>query len=680
MNSEDGFGFLPQRGEMAARVRAHDWEGTPLGSPQSWPQSLRNAASLMLGSRFPIIIWWGDDFRLIYNDAYIPFLGTSKHPKALGQAGAQCWSEIWDDIGPMLEGVLRTGQATWSTDARYFFDRELPQEEVFVTFTYGPILADDGITVQGVFCPCTDTTEKIVSRRRLETLHRLGIRTLDMRSAKDAGEKVCAVLDENPYDVPFAIIYECQAALDVGSADTAPPAFQLLCSTGMDTDLAADPAPWPLAQAVQSGQPANVDLAQLGLTLPGGHWPEPSRLARIVPVRWSGDGQASGVLVLGVSPRRPLDAEYCAFLDMVASHTGGVVAHAVAYEQEARRARALAEVDRAKTVFFSNVSHELRTPLTLILGPLDDALREHGGHLPPDQAQMVHRNALRLQKLVNALLDFARIEAGRMQASYEPTDLARATAELASVFRSAMEQAGLRLRVDCPPLQGPVYVDQDMYEKIVLNLLSNAFKFTLQGEIAVALHDAGPAVELSVSDTGSGIAPQHLPHLFQRFHRIPGKPARTHEGTGIGLALVQELVRLHGGTITVTSTEGEGSRFTVRLPKGSAHLPAEQVNPIASPSTPPPPGHGAGAPAARQLVDETRQWVPGESPTHAPHAPHGVPAGAEPQGPGRASSAPTTTPTCAATSASCCVRCTRWRWPATAGPRWTASGASGPIS
>ncbi|WP_223275326.1 ATP-binding protein [Delftia tsuruhatensis] len=634
MNSEDGFGFLPQRGEMAARVRAHDWAATPLGTPQSWPQSLRNAASLMLGSRFPIIIWWGDDFRLIYNDAYIPFLGTSKHPKALGQAGAQCWSEIWDDIGPMLEGVLRTGQATWSTDARYFFDRELPQEEVFVTFTYGPILADDGITVQGVFCPCTDTTEKIVSRRRLETLHRLGIRTLDMRSAKDAGEKVCAVLDENPYDVPFAIIYECQAAPDAGSADTAPPAFQLLCSTGMDTDLAADPAPWPLAQAVQSGQPANVDLAQLGLTLPGGPWPEPSRLARIVPVRWSGDGQASGVLVLGVSPRRPLDAEYCAFLDMVASHTGGVVAHAVAYEQEARRARALAEVDRAKTVFFSNVSHELRTPLTLILGPLDDALREHGGHLPPDQAQMVHRNALRLQKLVNALLDFARIEAGRMQASYEPTDLARATAELASVFRSAMEQAGLRLRVDCPPLQGPVYVDQDMYEKIVLNLLSNAFKFTLQGEIAVALHDAGPAVELSVSDTGSGIAPQHLPHLFQRFHRIPGKPARTHEGTGIGLALVQELVRLHGGTITVTSTEGEGSRFTVRLPKGSAHLPAEQVNPIASPSTPPlPPGHGAGAPAARQLVDETRQWVPGESPTHAPHAPHGVPAGAEPQGP-----------------------------------------------
>lgn len=621
MNTEDRFRFLPQRGEMPARVRSHDWAATPLGTPDRWPENLRNAVSLALGSRFPITIWWGEDFRLIYNDGYIPFLGTSKHPQALGQAGAHCWSEIWSDIGPMLEGVMRTGEATWSTDARYFFDRDLPQEEVFVTFTYGPILADDGVTVQGVFCPCTDTTEKIVSRRRLETLHRLGIRTLDMHNARDAAQKVCAVLDENPYDVPFAIIYECvdtPAASGLG--------FRMLCATGMglDMDLAADPSRWPLDQAVQSdpsnqadredqatpsGQPANVELASLGLTQPGGPWPEASRLARIVPVRWSGDGQVSGVMVLGVSPRRPLDADYCAFLDMVASHTGSVVAHAQAYEQEARRAKALAEVDHAKTVFFSNVSHELRTPLTLILGPLEDALREHGGQVPAGQTQMIHRNALRLQKLVNALLDFSRIEAGRMQASYEPTDLARTTAELASMFRSAVEQAGLRLRVDCPPLDGPVHVDRDLYEKIVLNLLSNAFKFTLHGEIAVALrdvHDAGDtdgAVELSVSDTGSGIAPQHLPHLFQRFHRIPGKPARTHEGTGIGLAMVQELVRLHGGTVAVSSREGEGSRFTVRLPRGHAHLPAEHLPAEHQPARPP---------AAQPQVDKALRWLPGE--------------------------------------------------------------------
>ena len=627
MNSEDSFRFLPQRGEMPARVRSHDWAATPLGAPEGWPQNLRNAVSLALGSRFPITIWWGEDFRLIYNDGYIPFLGTSKHPQALGQAGAHCWSEIWSDIGPMLEGVMRTGEATWSTDARYFFDRDLPQEEVFVTFTYGPILADDGVTVQGVFCPCTETTEKIVSRRRLETLHRLGIRTLDMHNARDAAQKVCAVLDENPYDVPFAIIYECVDTPAAGSAGASGPAFRMLCATGMDLDmeLAADPSRWPLDRAVQSdpsdradltdqahqvaqpGQPANVELAPLGLSLPGGPWPEVSRLARIVPVRWSGDGQVSGVMVLGVSPRRPLDVDYCAFLDMVASHTGSVVAHAQAYEQEARRAKALAEVDHAKTVFFSNVSHELRTPLTLILGPLEDALREHGGQVPAGQTQMIHRNALRLQKLVNALLDFSRIEAGRMQASYEPTDLARTTAELASMFRSAVEQAGLRLRVDCPPLDGPVHVDRDMYEKIVLNLLSNAFKFTLQGEIAVALRDvhdahgaggACGAVELSVTDTGSGIAPQHLPHLFQRFHRIPGKPARTHEGTGIGLAMVQELARLHGGTVTVSSTEGEGSRFTVRLPRGHAHLPAEH--------------RPARPPASHPQVDEALRWLPGE--------------------------------------------------------------------
>ena len=254
MNSEDSFRFLPQRGEMPARVRSHDWAATPLGAPDGWPQTLRNAVSLALGSRFPITIWWGEDFRLIYNDGYIPFLGTSKHPQALGQAGAHCWSEIWSDIGPMLEGVMRTGEATWSTDARYFFDRDLPQEEVFVTFTYGPILADDGVTVQGVFCPCTETTEKIVSRRRLETLHRLGIRTLDMHNARDAAQKVCAVLDENPYDVPFAIIYECVDTPAAGSAGASGPAFRMLCATGMDLDmeLAADPSRWPLDRAVQS--------------------------------------------------------------------------------------------------------------------------------------------------------------------------------------------------------------------------------------------------------------------------------------------------------------------------------------------------------------------------------------------------------------------------------------------
>jgi PAS domain S-box-containing protein len=252
-----------------------------------------------------------------------------------------------------------------------------------------------------------------------------------------------------------------------------------------------------------------------------------------------------------------------------------------AREEERQRAEALAELDRAKTVFFSNVSHEFRTPLTLLLAPLQDALSDHVNPLAPshrERLELAHRNAIRLLKLVNTLLDFSRIEAGRMEAVYEPTDLAMFTAELASVFRSASERAGLRLIVDCPPLPEPVYVEREMWEKIVLNLLSNALKFTLEGEIAVRLHPADDRyVTLQVQDTGTGISPEELPHLFERFYQIRGAKARSHEGSGIGLALVQELIQMHGGTVDVSSVVEQGSCFTITIPLGTAHLPSERL-------------------------------------------------------------------------------------------------------
>jgi diguanylate cyclase (GGDEF)-like protein len=248
---------------------------------------------------------------------------------------------------------------------------------------------------------------------------------------------------------------------------------------------------------------------------------------------------------------------------------------------EVREANAkLAELDVAKTAFFSNISHEFRTPLTLMLGPLEDELGERRQPLPParlERLETVHRNGLRLLKLVNALLDFARIEAGRMQAHYQPTDLAQLTSELASSFDSATERAGLALTIDCPPLPETVYVDREMWEKIVLNLVSNAFKHTFEGGITVRLAWRDGAAELSVEDTGVGIAPNELPHLFERFHRVKGAASRTHEGTGIGLSLVRELVQLHAGTIRAESELGKGSRFFVTLKAGSAHLSADQL-------------------------------------------------------------------------------------------------------
>ena len=303
-------------------------------------------------------------------------------------------------------------------------------------------------------------------------------------------------------------------------------------------------------------------------------------------------------------------------------------------------------------MFFSNVSHEFRTPLTLILGPVEDALADADEPLPPGQRERLetaYRSGLRLLKLVNSLLDFSRIEAGR--ASYEPTDLAALTAELASNFRSACEKAGLRLVVDCPHLPERIYVDRDMWEKVVLNLVSNAFKFTLEGEIVVRLEPVGGAVELSVRDTGSGIPAGELPHIFERFHRVDGARGRTHEGTGIGLALVQELVRLHGGSVRAESTLGRGSTFVVSVPLGNAHLPADSVG-----TSRPQAGTAAGASA---FVDEALRSLPDEDDSRAPS--RSTRPGRERARADLGSSGPTTMRTCATTSAGSWNRGTTWR-------------------
>jgi signal transduction histidine kinase len=268
---------------------------------------------------------------------------------------------------------------------------------------------------------------------------------------------------------------------------------------------------------------------------------------------------------LGVRPERPHPME----IDVVARSRELGAANRQLRDVNDR----LAELDRAKTVFFGDVSHELRTPLTLILGPIEDCLRDQAGPLPQPARELLElcrANALRLLKLVNRLLDFARIEAGRMTATFVATDLGSLTAQLASVFRSAADTAGIELRVDCPALAEPAFVDRDKWEKIVLNLVSNALKFTLEGRIAVRLDDRGDTLDLIVSDTGAGIPAAELTQVFERFHRVPGTRARTHEGTGIGLALVKELVKLHGGTISVESEVGVGSTFTVTIPRGSA--------------------------------------------------------------------------------------------------------------
>jgi PAS domain S-box-containing protein len=257
----------------------------------------------------------------------------------------------------------------------------------------------------------------------------------------------------------------------------------------------------------------------------------------------------------------------------------------------------LGELDAAKTAFFSNVSHEFRTPLTLILGPIESALAG-GGALEGESLHAAHRNALRLLRLVNSLLDFTRVEAGLVAGSVEPTDLATLTAGIASSFGSLVHSAGLELVVDCPALSAPVYVDSAQWEKIVLNLVSNAFKFTFAGSIAVRLREKNGAIDLEVSDTGTGIPAQEQARIFERFHRVEGARGRSFEGTGIGLALVRELVQAHGGSVRVESEVGRGTTFVASIPMRTA--PAGQAHA----------SRDSGRPGATaSYVLEASQWI-----------------------------------------------------------------------
>lgn len=586
-------------GEMGERMRALDWTKTPLGPVgEGWPQSLKTIVRVMLDSRYAMWMLWGPELTFFCNDAYLPTVGM-KRDWVLGARSDKVWEEIWPDIGPRIQRVLEEGRATWDEGLPLFLERYGFPEESYHTFSYSPIYDDDS-RIAGMLCVVTEVTERVIGERRLRVLRDLAA-SPRAETTEEACKRLINVLANNSLDVSFASLYlldQTQERLKLAHFYGNLPE-QLLPAQICLLDRSA---PWPIGEAIRSGAPQIVELPHGGPeSLVGPLWPDRIHQAMILPVK-QGSSTSVAVLTAGVSPRRPLDDAYRGFFDLIVRQFAAAIADAQMYEAERARSEALAEVDRAKTAFFSNVSHEFRTPLTLLLGPLEEALQKPSEELTGEALHGVHRNALRLLRLVNTLLDFSRIESGRVQAHYAPTDLAAATQELASVFRSAMERAGLRYSVTCDALAEPVFIDREMWEKIVLNLLSNAFKYTFDGEVRVETRTSDGGAELVVADTGIGIPPDALPQLFNRFYRVPGANGRTHEGSGIGLSLVRELINLHGGSIEVQSAPGHGSAFRVRIPFGTAHLPAAQVAQESN--------HLPRLSDAETYVEEAQRWLP----------------------------------------------------------------------
>ncbi len=598
--------------KVAQRLFNTDWAKHPLGPVERWPQSLRTMVHTMLASRFQMWLGWGPELYFFYNDAYAPTLGL-KEERAFGTPFRVLWPEIWPDLAPRIQAVMRDGKATWDEALILFLERNGYPEETYHTFSYSPVREDTG-NIGGLFCTVTEVTDRVIAERRMLLLRELSSGLALAKEEKDLFEVVGGCWQERPQDLPFALVYLVEtdgknAALACahGAAAGSELAPALLPLDGVST--------WPAREVLETAKSVKVhDLAHRFPVVPNGPWNKPPRDAVVVPIAQQGQTGIAGFMIVGINPYRPFDAAYEGFLELLAGQIAAGLSSARAYAAERKRAEALAEIDRAKTTFFSNVSHELRTPLTLMLGPLEDIANQPGADgvaRSRELATVAHRNGLRLLKLVNTLLDFSRIEAGRMQASFAPTELGAFTADLASTFRSAVEKAGVKFTVDCPPLAEPAFVDRDLWEKIVLNLLSNAYKFTLAGEISIALRAEPERLRLEVSDTGPGIPEAAQTRLFERFYRIEGTPGRTQEGTGIGLALVRDLVKLHGGTVEVRSKVGQGSTFTVTLPRGAGHLPAERIVHT----------DRAARPAARTYLEEALRWDGDSLPVASPSSP-----------------------------------------------------------
>lgn len=564
--------------EMRRRFREFDWSGTPIGRPECWPLTWRNAVRLIFNSSSPLALGLGKDLIYLYNDAFIPLGGPDRHPSAVGQPVRLVWQEIWPGILlPRFSHTLDTGEPTGEKDLLLPLLRSGYLEETYISFSFAA-LPDDQDKPSGIFCAATENTGHVIARRQIDCLRRLAAYSAAADSPESACRAAVKTLDEQSRDVPCGLIYlldsDGSQAMLAGSFG-----FGLLPSTvSPSARLRLEADPLGLAAVATRRTPVLIDNMEKLL----GPWIQPERLiprqALAMPVASPASRELAGIFVAGLNPMRPVP-ESREFLALIAVQLEAALLNARARQSAEERARKLAEIDRAKTAFFSNISHELRTPLTLVLGPIDEVLGS--GAIGTGERELLmtaRRGSNRLLKLVNSLLEFSRLEAGRVEATYLPVNLATFTAELTSEFRSAFEQSGVALHVECPPLSEVVYVDPDMWEKIVLNLLSNAFKFTLRGAVTVRLYHQDQYARLEVSDTGCGILEGDVPHIFERFYRGQPGEARSVEGTGIGLSLVQELVRLHFGTVVAESRPGQGSTIAVSIPLGKKHLPKERVS------------------------------------------------------------------------------------------------------
>lgn len=580
-------GWIAQQGEMGARVAAYDWASTPLGPIEDWSTTLRTSAMLCVGSLFPMSVRWGPELTLIYNDACREVYGAERYERGLGRPTVEVWADVSDVVTERIASSLRHGRAYFAVDRLVPMNRRVPLEETYFTFSYTPIVDDDA-TVRGVYSTFIETTREVLAARRLRTLASLGRDLGACRTESELAKVAVRGLADNRADHPAGALYR---APDPGQDAGAP-----LASFGEALPAAQVTA---LVRAcLAEGRPQHSDVApDAGLHVAGLH-------AHGI---WDPDGDAAThVLVLAHHASRPWDEAYETYVSLLATTLGSALLSQAELRAERMRAARASALGQAKSAFLAGISHELRTPLALIAAPLRDAIERTAEPEQRRALEMAEANVTRLSHMVDSMLDFSRLEAGRLVPQITPTDVALLIRGLAASFAPAFERGGLEFVCEACDLSRPALADRDIVERIVSNLLSNALKFTATGSVRLVLAEESRGYRIDVTDTGLGIDPKDHQRVFAGFARLPPKPgARASIGAGIGLAMVRQLAGVLGGSVTLASKLGEGSTFSV-------HLPFEP------PAYPDAPGQSLIPRPVSTFVAEVDSWTPPVAPSRAP--------------------------------------------------------------
>jgi signal transduction histidine kinase/ActR/RegA family two-component response regulator len=560
-------GFASGGGEMGAVLRSLDWAVTPLGALDTWPQSLRTAASMMLNARHPMYVAWGPELCLLYNDGYREILGAKALDarQVLGKPFREVWADVWHEVGPMLDATLR-GESLWFEDHPFTLVRNGFPEQMYASFATSPIRDESG-GIAGVLCVCSETTGKVRSQQERERVE-ARLRLLDaIGEATRLAAEPKAIMEQST-----RLLGEYLDATRVAYADLEP-----------DNDRFTIRHDWRVEGAVSTAGVYSLDLfgsratsnLRVGRTLliedvdrelaPGDGSEMFNRIGikAIICCPLVKQGRLVAMMAVHQAQPRIWTAEEVALVE-------AVVDRCWAHIERVRSTEALREADRRKSEFLATLAHELRNPLAPIRNALE-LLRlgaDKPGLLDKVRATM-ERQVGHMVHLINDLLDIARISSGKVVLKIERVDLQSVVASAVETSLPLIESARHELVLRLPA--EPVWLDVDTVRlsQVLSNLLSNAAKYTPQGgRITVSADaDSGGMAVIQVLDTGIGIAPQALEAVFEMFAQAPQSVGISKGGLGIGLSLVRHLVALHGGSVTASSPgPGQGSTFTIRLP------------------------------------------------------------------------------------------------------------------